>query len=139
MREDYPKEIEDRRKQLLPVLSAAINAGHNAYVIVDKLHIDFKDNGGHRVFDVHTISSLPDDLHPQNISSRKTDNCLAFFTEFNPLSNFHKCNLVIGNCTYHSVEQYYQLAKAKSACDDDACKRILEAVTPSNVNSLEIM
>jgi ribA/ribD-fused uncharacterized protein len=127
--EDFPQEIRDRRTKLLPVMFAARNAGHKAYLVVDKLHIEYKDNGGHRIYDTNTIFSLPGDLHPHHISSRRTRDCLVFFTDLNPLSNFHKCNLEIDGHKYFSVEQYYQLQKAEFAHDDSAAARILQATT----------
>ena len=40
MSEDYPGEIDRRRKVLFPIMKAAQNEGHRASLVVDKLVID---------------------------------------------------------------------------------------------------
>ena len=36
----FPKEIQDRRKALVPIMKQARNEGKDAYIVVDKLYID---------------------------------------------------------------------------------------------------
>ena len=48
IREDFPKEVVERRRQLLPIQKAAVSQGHESYLIVDKLHIKYSQ-GGHAV------------------------------------------------------------------------------------------
>jgi ribA/ribD-fused uncharacterized protein len=107
-------------------MHAAKNAGHNAYIIVDKLHIDYA-YGGHRVYNVNSLDSLQGDLHPYKVTSRESPDCLAFFTELNPLSNFHRCKLEIQGKKYHSVEQFFQYQKAVHAKNEHVAARILAA------------
>lgn len=106
MSEDIPKEIVTRRKELLPVMFAAKGMGHEAYLSVDRLHIVFKDGGGHKQYDVSMLNQLPHDLHPHQVSSKRHQKTLAFFTELNRLSNFYPCNLTIDGLEFHSTEQY---------------------------------
>jgi ribA/ribD-fused uncharacterized protein len=129
LREDFPQEILERRKKLSPIQKAAAAAGHEAWLAVDKLHIKFA-YGGHSVFTVNTINKLPAQLHPHNVSTKKTENCLAFFSGLCPLSNFYNCSLKIDGDSFHSTEQFYQLCKAKAAGDEVAEAKIRQATTP---------
>ncbi|MEW8546198.1 MAG: hypothetical protein AB2693_21985, partial [Candidatus Thiodiazotropha sp.] len=38
--QQFPKEIQDRRKVLVPIMKQARNEGKDAYIVVDKLYID---------------------------------------------------------------------------------------------------
>lgn len=38
--QQFPKEIQDRRKALVPIMKQARNEGKDAYIVVDKLYID---------------------------------------------------------------------------------------------------
>lgn len=129
LREDFPQEIVNRRKKLLPIQKVANDLGHEAFLMADKLHIKYAF-GKHSVYSVDTIDNLPPDLHPHNVSTKKTDTCLAFFSSLCPLSNFFDCSLSIDGELFHSVEQYYQLSKARIAGDEQTAARIQQAITP---------
>jgi ribA/ribD-fused uncharacterized protein len=79
---------------------------------------------------MQTLNSLPPDLQPHNIASKSNDNCYAFFTGLSPLSNFYECQIVVDGIRCNSVEQYFQLMKAKCAKDELSEARIAGATTP---------
>lgn len=130
LNEDFPKEINERRKTLLPLMKAARQNGHRANLNVDKMHINFT-NGGHRVYTVDNLNTLPKGLHPHDISTKQTNECLAFFTKLCPLSNFYQCPVLIDGHRYHSVEQYYQYSKALFAKDEASAHKILTSNSPA--------
>jgi ribA/ribD-fused uncharacterized protein len=135
LNEDFPREIIERRKTLWPVMKAARAAGHESFLNVDKLHIKYV-NGGKVVYSVDTLNQLPVGLHPYDLSTKKTDSCLAFFTQLCPLSNFFRCSFQIDGQKYHSSEQFFQYSKALFANDDVTAQRIMQSDSPATCKSL---
>jgi ribA/ribD-fused uncharacterized protein len=129
LNEDFPREINERRKLLLPIMHAARKLGHVSYLVVDKLHIGFQ-GGKHVVYDVRSLHTLPNQLQPQNVASRSNDQCYAFFTALSPLSNFYDCSMNVDGIYCRNVEHYYQLMKARFAKDDVSESRINSAGSP---------
>ena len=71
--EDWPAEIEQKRRILDPVAKEARRLGHRAGLSVDRLWIDDQN------FTVHDIDRLPAKLHPANLATKSKDNITAFF------------------------------------------------------------
>ena len=65
--EDYPAEIQQRRKKLFPILKAARQQRMKASLSVDKLMINDRE------YTVNTLHSLPPELHPDKVANRKVD------------------------------------------------------------------
>ena len=38
--QQYPKEVQERRRALVPIMKQARDSGKDAYIVVDKLYID---------------------------------------------------------------------------------------------------
>jgi hypothetical protein len=107
--EQFPAEIDRRRRVLRPVMKAAKNKNLRASLSRDKLIIEGKS------YTVDTISDVP--FSTYDIGTVKTDEHVFFSGPLSPFSNFHRCHFTINDIRYCSVEQYYQSAKAKSAKD----------------------
>lgn len=135
LNEDFPREIVSCRKALVPCMKEARKHGHKAYITKDKLHIHYK-NGGHSVYTEQTMNTLPPSINPYDMSFRKTEDCLAFFTKFCPLSNFYPCPLVIDGEKFKSTEQFYQHSKAIFANDEVSANRIMKAEFPAQCKSV---
>jgi ribA/ribD-fused uncharacterized protein len=131
--EDYPKEIIERRKVLLPILRVATNKGYNAYLLVDKLHIDIeiKNEKKHLVIDHNSLRDLPEDIDPEYATTRSTDTTMVFFNKLCPLSNFYEAPFTFEGKLYDTVERCYQLARANKAGDQVLAQRIADAKTPA--------
>lgn len=116
IREDYPTEIDRRRKAMWPYLRAALEGDPSnpkgavsAYMRVDKLHIN------NQVFTYDTLEKVPPYVKERVMnppSSKQSDTVEVFFHEQSPLSNFHKTQLVINEKQFNSVEQYLTYRKA---------------------------
>jgi uncharacterized protein YoxC len=80
IQEDFPKEILDRRKLLLPIMYAARKQNLTSYLAVDKLHVITRTDNGekHQVYDVGNLKSLPKSLDPRWVTTERKDNVLAF-------------------------------------------------------------
>lgn len=138
--EDFPKEIMQNRKMLLPVVKAAKKAGNKAFLSVDKLHIvkvdPMTNKENHTVVSVDTLHKLPPELDAKFISTKKTNDCFSFFGQLCPLSNFHQVSVMYKNMNFNSSEQLYQYRKAEAAGDEIACRNILQADSPLDAKRL---
>jgi hypothetical protein len=89
--EDYPKEINDRRRILKPIMMKAKQEKHAAFLNVDKLFIDGKQ------YSVDNIYTIPAALHPSVIATPQVgDNIRAFFGGQSPCSNFQLAKFKVG-------------------------------------------
>lgn len=128
---DFPPEIEERRKALKPVLIAAAKhkneAGekkYNAYLSTDRLII----NG--RQYTVENTQTLPTELKLENISTINKDGITAFFTKNSPLSNHHPSIQQVDGIEYTSNEQYYMHQKAQTFADTTTAEDVLNEEDP---------
>ena len=122
--EDFPQEIQSRRQLLIPILKKAKQLKKRCTLSADKLIIES------RTYTVDNLNDLPPELNPAEIATKRSPEVTAFFTEMSPLSNFFRCEIVVGNEKYHSVEQYLQLQKAIFAEDQTQISAIKKAKTP---------
>ena len=106
--ENFPPEIEDRRKKLYPVLKAAKKQNKKAKIVYDKLIIESKE------YSVMSLHTLPQQLVSAAQGTETKNNVTCFFTSASPLSNFHviEDGFLIGNQKFDCVERYFQLSKA---------------------------
>ena len=125
LREDFPSEIVERRKTLYPVFKKAKELNKNAYMVADKLHIDGT------VYTESNLHTLPAELDPATLSTKKIGNVTAFFSKSSPLSNFYDTQIEIENETFQHVEQYFQLQKAMFAGNRDKARQIRNAKSPA--------
>ena len=123
--EDYPTEIENRRRILRPVASTARSLKKKATVSVDKLIIYG------RTYTVDAIHQLPQELHPAKLATKTDGQVTAFFRSATPLSNFHQIQVKDKEGKiFHSSEQWYQYQKALEFEDGETAADIFRAETP---------
>ena len=122
--EDWPAEVDDRRKVLKPIFRRALNTDHSARLIADKLYVD------HKLYTIDTIESLPEDLNPTFTSTQYKGEYVAFWGQFSHFSTFHKQTFEIKNNQYCTVEQAYQHQKALFFKDIPAAAHILSESDP---------
>lgn len=129
--EDFPVEIEGKRKVLKTVLNAANkivepdgSKRYNAKLIVDKLTL----NG--RTYTSKTTNKLPEELKLYNITTPTKGAQTAFFTYHSPLSNHYIAEQVVDNRLFNCNEQYYMHAKAIRFSDHDSARKILMEKDP---------
>ena len=135
VKEDYPHEIERRRKRLWPYLRAARAGDPNhpenrvtAHLRVNKLVIN------HQAFSVDNINNVPDFVRSavDNEPKRKqtfciqTDELALFFTKESPLSNFYPSSLDMDDHQYNCVEQYLAHKKALLFSEPELAEEILK-------------
>jgi hypothetical protein len=130
VKEDYCTETLKNQAELIPILKAAKKAGKKGTLIGDTLLLEGKR------FTCANLGKLPTELRPENVTSKKDDNALAFFGRQNPGSNFHPCSFTIDGIDYSTVEQYYQYHKAKLFNDKNTADEILASSDPSRIKYL---
>ena len=131
--EDFPKEIQERRRTLKQILSYAIQTKgkENKFLAGDRLFIDGD------MYTVDTLSSLPPDLCPSKVSTREIgDNLIAFFNELSPLSNFHKAPFTLAGVEYQHVEQYFTAKRAEITENPEVKMSIMHEVSPYKCKQL---
>ena len=134
--EDYPKEIEDNRRILRPILRQALseaddNYSVSAYLVGDRLHIEGQ------VYTVHTLGKLPKELRPERVATpRIGDNLVAFFNKTSPLSNFHPAKFEIEGRQFAHVEQFFQFKRAEICGKADLANEIANEQSPYRCKEL---
>ena len=124
--EDFPKEIVQRRYKLQPILREAKQLKKSAFISVDKLIVEG------RTYTVDTLSSLPSELQPQNVSTKSNGSITAFYTSASPLSNFYPSPVKDdeSGITFNTSEHFYQYCKAKEFGDVESMDKIKMAKSP---------
>ena len=137
LEDDFPPEIEDRRKDLRPVLQAANRCKddrgerkYKAFLNADKLTI----NGKH--YTTNNVEKLPEELKLKNVSTPQKDGITAFFSKNSPLSNHHPAMQKVEGIVYSSNEQYYMQQKSLCFGDTSTATRVMNEQDPKKQKGL---
>ena len=114
--EDYPGEMDKKRKLLWPYVRAARQGDPNhpatrvsAYLRGDKIVINKQS------YSTDQIDAIPGYIQ-HNVKNppaiKKSKEVTLFFTKESPLSNFYPCDLVVDGITFNSAEQFLCYQKA---------------------------
>ena len=118
---EYPQDVENKRKILRPILTAAKNSKKyrkRCRMDNDQLVIKGKRYG------INDLDTLPKSLLPHNITSKSNHDVYGYFGELHPLSNFYPAEFSLENKTFHCSEQYIQWKKAELFKDKTAMTKI---------------
>jgi len=131
LNDDFPKEIQDKRRILRPIMQKARATDHReAYISMDTLVID-----GTR-YTTDDLDKLPSDLNPAKIATQEVGNMLVFFTGQSPLSNFYKSDFTVKGQTFDCMEKFYVKEKADFANDPVASMEVMSASTPQECHKI---
>jgi ribA/ribD-fused uncharacterized protein len=130
--EDFPSEIQDRRRILKLILKSAYEQDprkpediNDIYLSIDKLII------GGVVYTINNLRSLPENLRPEKISTPQIgENVVAFYNELSPLSNFHPAKFNHEGEQFLHVEQFFCAKKAEIVNRPDVKHDIMKEVSP---------
>ena len=128
--EDFPVEINERRKKLYPIYKRALSIPKYKGKVTmqsDRLVINGKI---YTVEPLNNLDTLPQDLHPRSTCEVEDEHTLAYFGMHSPFSNFYPCNFTVDNVQYCCTEQYIQSSKAVEFGDDLAHARIMRSSNP---------
>ena len=136
LREDFPSEVEDRRRVLRPIFNKAKKMPeykHKCRLTYDRLILDGK---AYTVAPVNNLHKLPLPLHPRASAERENKKVIVFFTQGSPFSNFHQAPFVRNNVRYVCNEQYIQSRKAELFDDDETHAKIMQSSNPFEIKAL---
>lgn len=130
MSEDFPEEVERKRKRLYPIMKEAIKHGMEATLSFDKLIINSQ------AYTVDTLSKLPPQLQPERISHQTQAGFTFFFSRDCPLSNFYPATFTINGHTFNCAEQFIQHSKAVLFNDQKTAQDIIHEPLPEKQKQL---
>ena len=126
--EDFPQEIERRRKILWPYFQVARHQKNTVTrFTVDNLWIN------HKRFTLENLDDIPAKFKPTG--TRSTDHVVALFTSDSPLSNFYPCEFTADGTKYCCVEQYVTHKKAEMFGDSEAEEEIMQTKVPGRMKA----
>ena len=131
--DDYPNEILDRRRLILPVFFRAreLYPELKPKILTDKLNI------GGKMYTVDTIHNIPyPELVPDQVFTPTKSGIQAFYTKHSPLSNFHSAHFEAEGKRFSSSEQYFVLKKALHFEDSDIARQVMEVHDPVKITQL---
>ena len=129
----YCEASEYERKRLRPILSAARRLEEyrgKCRMEGKELYIKGK------YYSFKNLDELPQNISPLAVSTRQDANYYGYFSEFNPLSNFHPASFEHDGTRYHSSEQFIQAQKAIFCGDKETHKKIMGAKTAVRCKTL---
>ena len=128
IKEDFPPEVEENRKRLLPIYKEARNLNMRATISSDKLTIEGK------TYDVESLDTLPTCLIPASKSYQETPNQISFFRKYCPLSNHSPSPFKDPNGkSYNCNEQFFLSEKCLAYGQENAAKNIMEMTDPAKM------
>ena len=125
MFEDFPPEVNQKRRRLTPISSEAYRQGYRSSVRADKLIIQGK------TYTVDTLDKLPRSLIDSANSCRQTDTQIAFFRKFNMLSNHAPSQFKIEDEVFNSNEQWFLREKCRVFGHDHISNLIMREDDPA--------
>ena len=131
--EDFPQEVLDNRKVLLPVYHTArkiLPKEKRVNLVADQLFI------GAKRYTVSNIHELPDELSPHSVATPSNDETVAFFTKYSQFSNHHPCMFEVNGDTYTSAEQWLMSQKAQLFNDKRTHAKIMASSDPVYIKAL---
>ena len=132
---EYLKDVERKRKTLLPILRAAKRSSE--YKKQSKLEDDKIVLKG-RWYDVNTLNQLPEELNVFKVTTRENAGTIGYFGEINLLSNFYPATFTHDGVQYISSEQFIQDHEAYNqimGCSTSLeCKRVSRQIRNVDVD-----
>ena len=130
LNEDFPVEIDRRRKMLWPFVLGARQGDpdHPDVRITANLHMD-KIIINKQAYTVNDIDKLPE-FAKRKVHHKKTKDVTIFFSRESPFSNFYRSIFEIEEQRYTSVEQYLSYNKAIIFDEPDLATELLHIDEP---------
>ena len=85
------------------------------------------------------MHKLPDAIHPQYLSERRSQGMLCFggvLSDYHQLSNYYPCKFAYKGNKFTSIEQAYQYCKAMLFNDERTATLILHSNIPSDIKQM---
>ena len=129
--EDYPQDIQESRKLILPMFFKAVQLFPQLKPI---LRIDSLVLAG-KIYNVTNIKSIPvKQLQPEHIFTREQQGVTTFYSKHSPLSNHFPTDFNENGIHFKSAEQCFMYKKAKHLKDQQTAQQILNATSAVQAN-----
>ena len=134
--ENFPSEIEYRRRQLYPMVAAANRADEyrqKVRLTGDKLIVN------NQRYSHTTVNKLPNKLHPKTLSERTSESVIVvggITSRHHPLSNFYTRSFVLEDKSFLCAEQAFQYHKSVLFNDQHTARQIMNSVDTSRMKYL---
>lgn len=127
IQEDLPKTAKHAQRTFYRVLKKAKSIEgrfEGAHIRGQSLYIDGQ------AYRVENLESLPDVLKPSSLATLQSEDAVAFFGRFSPLSNHHPSPFVINGKHFTCMEQFLAWSRASLAEDQDLISKALSKADP---------
>lgn len=134
IQEDMPRSLKEDLRVLLKVAKHAATLDKEEYksIKVKDFRLFFDGKG----YSPAELELLPHELRPSTLCTTWTDDMVAFFGRFSPLSNHHPSPFIVNDTSFSCVEQYLAVARARLANDPDTLDRALSCSNPSDCRGI---
>lgn len=135
VQEDMPRCLREDLRILLRVARQAFSLQKEEYreLKVKDFQLIFQGKS----YSASELESLPPESRPSSLCIRGTEEALAFFGRYTPLSNHHRSPFQVNGVLYNTVEQYLAVARASLSGKKDLKEQAL--TQPDPVDSKKIL
>lgn len=129
---DLPKELREETNILYRVVRAAASTQKYRSAVVRSYAVQLKDEE----YSPRDLERLPFEIRPSTISNPRSDEALAFFTKYSPLSNHHHSVFKIQGQVFHTMEHFLAFKKASLAGNEDLVRRASQSSDPKEAKAI---
>lgn len=130
IQEDMPRELKEDLRILLRVAKRAEATQKDEYR--DLRVRDFRIHLAGKSYHPSDLESLPTELRPSTLCTRRSDEAIIFFGRYSPLSNHHCSPFNLEGISYTSVEHFLAVKRATLAGNQDLLDEALSHTNPSD-------
>lgn len=123
---DLPKPLREGLQVMQRVVKAASKIPEFESAKINDYSLQVNDKS----YQVTDLENLPRQLRPSTLSMPQSDAAMVFFTKHAFMSNHHLSDFKIEGDTYHSVEQYLAVCRAKLAGNQPLINRAKASQDP---------
>lgn len=130
VQEDMPRGLKEDLRVLLRVARHADSLQKEEFKGIKVKDFQLAYNG--KRYSASKLESLPPELRPSSLCLRGTNESIAFFGKYTPLSNHHQSPFRVKGVLYNTVEQYLAVARASLSDREDMRTRAMEETNPAD-------
>lgn len=113
-------------KAMYKVLNAATKIKDFESAIINNCQLELKGE----TYQIHDLEKLLHQIRPPTLSTKKSENTLAFFGHYTFLSNHHPSPFKIGDTTFKTMEQYLAYSRATISGKASIINKALKSEDP---------
>lgn len=127
IKEDLPQELRPQMAALLKVAQQARRYPKNYRNVMVK---DFRIHVNGYSYAPDQLENLPKKLRPSYVSTPGNLEAVAFYGRHSIFSNHYRCNFMVGEIVFTSIEQYLAYKRASLASDPEKAQQALDSSDP---------